>query len=619
MRATLSLSLVLLIAPLLAAPHAAGAAAQPVEPVPAATPPAPLPAHEESLVVTATAVEEERRDVPATVRVVDGAEAAARHVESIAELLGTVAGAHAVTAGSPGQQTSLFLRGSESDQALVLWNGVPLNNPFDGAFNAAFLPAEGLERIEIAAGPFSALYGGSALGGVVQVLTARRSGVDLALEAGERAHRRAALAAGRSAGDVYAALTGHIRRGDGGLANERYASDEAAVRLEWTARPGVEAGLLGRWQEADTGLPFDALGNPSVTARFAAEELQAALPVSAVLDRWELSGTASHVRYDTAFRDPGDPFGFTSSDVESRSDRARALATRRLAAGWWAAGGEWERLETTNETVFGTNLDGARQRNRAAFAQVHLEGSRWSADLGLRRDDNDTFGGATSPRLGVAWAPSAAARLRASYGEGFRAPSMVDLFFPFTGNPGLEPERGRSAELGATLARGAWRLDAALFETRQHDLIDFEPVTFRSINVDESRSRGVEAELGWARGPLALRLGGTLLEAEDLGTGRRLKRRPEESAHLVLVARPGPATLSLAAAWVGERLDSDPHTFADAENPSYLTVDAAGTWQAREWLAPYLRVVNALDERFSPALGFPAPGRTLIGGVRVTR
>ena len=557
--------------------------------------------------------------MPATVRTVDGAEARARHVESIAELLGTVPGVHVVTSGAAGQQTSLFLRGTESDQALVLWNGVPLNNPFDGAFNAAFLPAEGLDRVEVAPGPFSALYGGSALGGVVQVLTFRRSGAELTLEAGERGHRRAALAAGRTLGVVHAALTGHVREGDGSLANERYEGEEGTARLDWTARPGLEAGVLGRWQEADTGLPFDGLGNPSETASFAVEELQVALPASAVLARWELAGTLSHVRYDTAFRDPGDPFGFTASDVESRAERARALATRRIAAGWWAAGGEWERLETTNETVFGTNLDGARQRNRAAFAQVHLEGARWSADLGLRRDDNDVFGGATSPRFGASWAPTAAARLRASYGEGFRAPSMVDLFFPLFGNPELEPERGRSAELGATFASGAWRLDAALFENRQRDLIDFEPVTFRSINVDRARSRGLEAELGWSRGPLELRLGGTRLEAEDLTTGERLKRRPEESAHLVAVARPRDVTLSLAATWVGDRLDSDPQTFADAENPSFFTVDVAGTWQAREWLAPYLRLVNALDESYAPALGFPAPGRTLVGGVRLTR
>ena len=615
MRATASLSFVLLVSALpTLSPLPALASDAPAEPAPDA-----LPAHEERVVVTATAIAEERRDVPATVRVVDGEEAAARHVESIAELLGTVAGAHAVTAGALGQQTSLFLRGTESDQTLVLWNGVPLNNPFDGAFNAAFLPSEGLERVEVVPGPFSALYGSSALGGVVQVLTTRRSGLTASLEAGERSHRRAALAAGRSAGDLHATVTGHRREGDGGLANERYEGSEAAARLEWSARSGLEAGLLGRWQEADTGLPFDSLGNPSDTARFAVEERQVAVPVTAAAARWELAATASELRYDSAFRDAADPFGFTASDVESRSRRGRAVATRRLGAGWWSAGGEWERLESTNHTVFGTNLDGARQRNRAAFAQLHLEGARWSADLGLRRDDNDAFGGATSPRLGVAWAPGATTRLRASYGEGFRAPSLVDLFFPGTGNPDLAPERGRSAEIGVTLARGAWRLDAALFETRQHDLIDFEPPTFRSINVDESRSRGLEAEVGWTREGLELRLGGTRLDAEDLSTGRRLKRRPEASAHLVAVARPGRATLSLAAAWVGERLDTHPQTFADADAPSYLTIDVAGTWQATAWLAPYLRLANALDEAYAPALGFPAPGRTLIGGVRITR
>ena len=70
---------------------------------------------------------------------------------------------------------------------------------------------------------------------------------------------------------------------------------------------------------------------------------------------------------------------------------------------------------------------------------------------------------------------------------------------------------------------------------------------------------------------------------------------------------------------MGERLDTHPQTFADAVNPSYFAVDLAGTWEATAWLAPYLRLANALDERYAPALGFPAPGRTLVGGVRITR
>ncbi|HEY3566666.1 MAG TPA: hypothetical protein VGP73_01940, partial [Thermoanaerobaculia bacterium] len=94
-----------------------------------------------------------------------------------------------------------------------------------------------------------------------------------------------------------------------------------------------------------------------------------------------------------------------------------------------------------------------------------------------------------------------------------------------------------------------------------------------------------------------------------------LLRRPKRSANLVLSARPGPWTLSLAGRYVGERADVDPVTFLRTVNPAYTRLDLAARWKALSWLAPYARVENVTDKRYSQALGFPSPGRTLIGGL----
>jgi vitamin B12 transporter len=607
MRATASASLPFV---LLLTTVPALSAAEPATPAPVA-----LPAVEETLVVTATAEEEERRDVPATVRIVTGDEARARHVESVAELLATVPGAHVVTLGALGQQTSLFLRGSESDQSLVLWNGLPLNDPYAGRFDWAFLSTAGLDRVEVVPGPFSALYGSSALGGVVQVLTTRATRTGGTLEAGERSHRRAALSTGRAAGPWHLDLGGQARESDGALDAEDYAGEELAARVAWRARPNVELGLVGRWGDASTRHPFNGLGS-SPDRRTDVEQRQWGVPVVVEAGGWELAGSLSQVRYDFAFRDPTDPFFFTSQDTTSRGDRARAVGTRRFAGGWWAGGADWERLRIADRNSFSPVTSRGSQRTAAAFTQLHLEGARWSAELGLRHDDNDAYGTTTSPRLGLAWAVLPALRLRGSYGEGFRAPTVSELFGPF-GNPELRAERGRSVEVGAELAHGAWRLDLAAFENRHRDLIDFSALGLG--NVAESRSRGLEAELAYAVGAGEVRLGGLLLDAENLQTGAELRRRPRESAHLVAIARPGRATLALTAAWVGERADLDPSTFADASNPAFTTVDVAAAWQALPWLAPFVRVLNAFDEEYAPALGYPAAGRTVIAGVRLDR
>jgi vitamin B12 transporter len=584
---------------------------------PPAEPAAATPVYGETTEVTATAVAEERNDVPATVRVVDGAEAKARQTESLVELLATVAGAQVSAYGPPGQLASLFVRGADSNQTLVLWNGIPLNDPFSDELNFAFLPAEDVQRVEVVPGPFSALYGSSAMGGVVQVITGNERGVRLQLEAGQRDHRRASVAAGGDRGPLHGEVAGHRREGRGGTGNDAYDSSEASGRLRWTPRPQSEASLLLRWNDSETGIPFVGF-TPSPRRHIAWTEREAALPWSHTAAAWELNGAVSQLRYDNAFRDPDDPFGFTRGDTESRADRARVVGTRHFQNGWWAGGGEWERVRVTDGGTFGTNLDDAHERTAAAFGELHLERGRLAADLGARRDDNDAFGGATSPRLGVALAATPELRLRASYGESFRAPALVELYYPFTGNPELRPELGRTAEVGAAWQRGAWSVDVAAFEARQRDLITYDFVASRNENVGRARSRGVDGELRWRGDSSELRLGGMRLDAEDRDTGARLRNRPRSTAHLVAIARPGDLVLSAVASWVGERINAFPEfPYADTVNPAYATLDLAASWELRKGIAPYLRVTNALDREYEAVLGFPASGRTLIAGVRL--
>ncbi|HXT19570.1 MAG TPA: TonB-dependent receptor plug domain-containing protein, partial [Thermoanaerobaculia bacterium] len=217
-----------------------------------ATDDAAAPRYAETTEVTATAVAEERLDMPATVRVVDGAEAKARQAETIVDLLATVPGAQTSSYGARGQLGSLFVRGADSNQTLVLWNGIALNDPFSDEFNFAFLSTDAVEHVEVVPGPFSALYGSSAMGGVVQVITATQRGGRVALEAGQRDHRRATLAIGGERGPLHAELAGHRREGRGGTGNDEYEGSEVSGRVRWTPRAQSEASLLLRWNDSET-------------------------------------------------------------------------------------------------------------------------------------------------------------------------------------------------------------------------------------------------------------------------------------------------------------------------------------------------------------------------------
>jgi outer membrane cobalamin receptor len=448
------------------------------------------------------------------------------------------------------------------------------------------------------------------------VLTGSDPGVTVRLEAGERGYGRAGATAGFTAGGARVDLAGHARRDDGFLPNDHFDGEELLARALWTTTQSTSLGLLARFNDSDTGLPTNGF-QPTPSAEIGWREIELAVPVRATLSKWDLDAQLSTVQFDSAFRDPNDPFGFTAGDTESEALRGRAVATYHVSDGLWlAGGGEAERVEVDNSSNFGVSLDGSNQRTWAAFGQASWARGPFHLDLGLRHDDNDVYGSATNLRLGGVVSLGGGLRLRAGYGEAFRAPSLGELFFPGSGNPDLQPETGESLEVGLEWADGGWRLALAGFDNRQRNLIELDFATFRNFNLGRTRSRGVEAEAGYRRGIASARVNGTYLDSEDRDTGLALIRRPEHSANLLLVLTPGTWTVSAASSYVGDREDSD-LSGARVTLPSYLRTDLAARWQATRRFAPYARVENATDEEYEQVLGFPAPGRRWIGGVAI--
>lgn len=586
------------------------------------TPP-PDPSFEEAIVVTATLAEEEHDQVPSTVTVVDRDEIEARQAVSVAEVLRGVPGVSISRSGAPGKATSIFVRGANSNHTLVLWNGVRLNDPFFGGFDAAFLATEGVTRVEVARGPFSALYGSQAMGGVVQVLTASEPGARVTLEGGNRDHRRSGASAAFDVGAVRFDVAGHLRRGEGLVDNDFFDGEEAVARALWTLRPGASLGLVARANHSEIGLPFDFSGAPAPERRQERESVQLAVPFAWVSGPWELEAQADVATLDFTLRDPEDPFA--ESDTESERTAGRVVVTRRLGRGaravdsWAAAGVDWQREEVTDVSAFGVNLDARSQDTQSAFGELFLGVGAWSFDLGIRHDDHDAFGGATTLKLGTAVAAGDGLRLRASYGEGFRAPSIGDLFYPGFGNPDLEPETSESWEVGADWNPGGdggrWRLSGAAFHTELDQLIVFDFVRALPLNLGRARSRGVETALAYAAPELTARLAATYQDAEDRATGEPLLRRADWSGELAATWRPGwldggAWALSAFARHVGDRVD-----FGGVPLPRHEVLDLAVAYRWTRHVEPRARLENLLDEDYEEVAGFPAPGRTLIVGL----
>ena len=599
----------------------------------AAQPTTAPPTYDETLVVTAALEEQPEEEASSSVTVIGRDEIEDRQATSIQELLRTVPGVTVARSGSPGKATSVFMRGTESDQTLVLWNGIELNDPFFGSFDWAFLPTDGVERVEVVRGPASARYGSEAIGGVVQVLTRSAPGTSVRLEGGEESFLRGAVTASAQTGPVHLDVAGHVRRSEGRVDNDFFDGEELAVRADWAASDTTAIGLVARANDSTVGVPYDFLGNPSPDRNQERQTRQVAVPVTWTSGPWSVDAQVSHTQTALLFKTPDDPF--SGSDTDADRDGARLVGSYTVREGLWAAAGaDWEHEEVTNRPTTpaaGAALENATQQTWSTFGQLFWDTGPVALDLGVRRDDNDAFGAETTLRAAAAAPLGAGFRLRGSYAEGFRAPSLGDLYYPGFGNPDLQPETSESVEMGldwvsgsvvpagsakSRTARPGWRLGLTAFSTDLDNLIVFDFVRSLPLNIGRARSRGLELSVERTGHRLSGRLGATYQEPEDLTTGEQLLRRPKRSASLVVSWRPAwvPAHASTLSATV-EHVGSRPGIGAELD--AYTTVGVAASWHLTERIEPTVRVENLLDEDYEEAVGFPAFGRRVIGGVHL--
>lgn len=577
---------------------------------------------EGQITVTATGSEEVVDEVPLAVTVIDREEIEATQEESVAEMLRLVPGLTVMRAGGDGSATSLFTRGTDSDHTLALFDGVRLNSPYFGGYDWSQLPTFGLERIEVARGPFSALWGADAIGGVVNVVPMRGSdGLSASFfgEGGQESWKRFEGAVGWAGNgwDVYAAA--FKREGEAHFENSDYDNQQVLLDAGWSWGSGSRVAVLVQDLESDIGVPFTDPVSMTPNRRQRSDQRLIAVPVRVkVNDRWNFELVASQVERDLAFRDPDDPWGFTWADTVADTQQARLASHHRLGSHDLSWGGEWREDEVSDVSSFGTNLAKDTSDVTSAFVQdVWLVHPDVQVIAGVRWDDAEEWGSEVSPRLSVGWNVGGSVQLRASYGESFRQPSVGELYFPFSGNPELEAEQAESVEAGLTWFVGDARIQANVFSTEVDNLIEFDNARFTFGNIAQAEMRG--AELAWSApvsGHLVSMFQTTWLDTEN-AEGDPLLRRPEWSAswslHGELLEHLRGA---LSVVWVGSRDDIDPISFERTELSSHFTAHLSLAYEVIEGLEITLRAYNLADREYEEIAGYPAPGRRITGGLR---
>ena len=577
-----------------------------------------VPSASESVVVTATAVPEEQAELGAATTVITREQIEKRGLRTVAEVLRTVPGLDLVQSGGEGSITSVFLRGANSNDALVLVDGVRLNSPYFAGYDFSTLTTENVERIEVARGPFSALYGSDAMGGVIQIFTrAAAQGFSgrASVEAGNAGRREGEAFATVGAGGWGVTASFRDGRVGGDRRNSDWEQKSGELRLEGRIgedlRAAFEAGLV----QGEAGTP-GPVGRETPHARSPWWEERLALPVF-----WKpAAGHAATFLVASVISKPGydDPDSFFSATARAQSIQARAGDTWTSSDNRLTGFASFERGKVDSKTNFGVDLDG----QHTTIWGAGLEDT-WKAPGGLtvtagvRYDRHSQFGGALSPRGTLSWLSSDALwKVRTSGGTGFRAPSVGELYFPFAGNPDLKPERSTSYELGVERYLPGGRLEASLFWNDFRDLIVYDFARFQDFNVGRARTRGIETAWRQDLAPaVAVDLGYTYLDAQDLGLGLPLLRRPHHRAFLAASVRAvAGLTMSPRITFVGSRPDSDALTGKRVQSPSYVRLDFFARYDLGP-IAPYVRLENLADRRYEEVNGYPAARRRLTGGL----
>jgi vitamin B12 transporter len=611
----------------------------------------------ERVVVTANRIEQLLSKTGNSITVLDAEEIRASQKLIASDLLARTPGVTFSRNGGVGGTTALRIRGAEADQTVVLLDGVKLNDPSStgGGFDFANLLLSDLMRIEVLRGPQSTLWGSQAIGGVVNVVTPVPDGpLSGAVTAEGGARGSASVRARAEAGNERFAwrlaskylTTDGISAFDedlGGVERDSYRNTGLTARGIVRLTDSVSAELRSTWSRGRT--QFDGVRPPLFALTDTNEHGETEeLVTYAGIDAAAFGGRSQN-RFGFAFTDTDRENFDPDSSVPLTFD-ARGRNER------WEYHGTYS-INQRNDAVFGLESERSELRTRApsefdpnptplergartdsAYAQLSTSPlATLTFTAGLRYDDHETFGGETTGRAALAWAAAEATTLRASYGEGFKAPTLFQLFSEF-GNELLEPERSEAWDVGIEqrLLDRALVVSATYFSGRTSNMIDFvscfgssdprcptRPFGFYD-NVQRTRVDGFELSLSaHLNERVAVSANYTSMDAENdvagaANFGRELARRPSElfNADLSYSWEFG-LTTTIAIQHAGRSFD-DPANLEPLD--AYTVVDLLASLEIRDNLQLFARLENAFDEDYSTTARYGSVGRGAFVGLR---
>ncbi|GAA4643476.1 TonB-dependent receptor [Pontixanthobacter gangjinensis] len=594
------------------------------------------------ITVTATGSRSEVEDTGQAVTIIGRDEIEAVQGADLGRVLERAPGVAISRNGGMGSFTGVRIRGAEAEQLLVLIDGVRVADPAApaGGFDFGNLLSGNIDKIDLLRGSNSTIWGSDAIGGVLAVTTRDETGVQASAEYGARDTFFGTATGGLETDSAYLGLSASSITTDGFSAAENGTEADGFDQWALAGRTSLylsdQITLFARGRYAEGTLDTDGFANAAPFGLIDTAEFQEAVQYSAsagaAYDNGPLYLTAAYSFADTERMNFNPAFGAGPGFVaDGHSDRAEFRGEWRAIGPLivnFGAESEWTRFET--------NFDAPQDtRSSGAYAQLGIEFGGLSGHLGARHDDHARFGGTTSFGADISYEVADDVRVRASIGEGFKAPSLFQLFSDF-GNEALRPESSASYDLGIAWNNRNDLFYAGITAFRRDTESQIEFVSCFGVvggictdrqfgtydNVGKVRAYGFEAEFGAnPSDTFGVKLAYAFVDSENrtisaANFGNDLARRPN---HALTFAADWETPLAGMIVGGDIRMVSD--SFDDAGNftrlDGYQVMTLRASMPLGDNLELFGRIENVTDEQYQTAAGYSTAGRGAFVGARV--
>ena len=582
----------------------------------------------DTIIVNGSRLDQTMTEIGSSVSVITRDDLEELGVDFALDAIATAPGVTVNQNGAFGGNASVRIRGASNDQTLVLIDGVPVNDPTGtgGGYNFAYLDTNTIERIEVLKGPQSTLWGSDAIGGVVSITTKRPTEGLSGTVFGEYGSFNtlrggASISNANEIGDFRLAATGLTTDGiskadeaNGNSEDDGYDSQTVSAKggLNLPASVRLETSLM--WSDAESEYDSYAFGAQGSVADgdevTNSETLSGNITLKAPLFDGRLENLVQ-IGYADIEREN------TSNGVQSYFTEGDRVLFRYQ--GTFA-------INDTNTLAFGTEREetSANEQESSIDSLFALYEFKPVDSLtltgGIRVDDHETFGSETTGRVAAAWTATDQLTFKASWGQGFKAPSIFQSTYicTFCGltapNTNLKAETSEAYDIGVQWQSADERivLGATLFDQETENMIDFS-YTAGYDNIALVDSQGVELTGAYAiNNWLGIAASYTFIDSED-GNGNALARLPESTGHISASFDPdGPFSGAVLVRYNGEEANTD-----GSELDSWTRVDLTGSYDLNDTVEIYGRIENLLDEEYQQILGYGTPGLSGSVGVRL--